>query len=49
MKRTILQKNGTSNDVFRIESGAEDYDKIGVIESLNGETEMGYWKTDKCE
>lgn len=38
----------TSPDVFRIFTGEDDFDKIGIIESLNGQTEMPYWKTDKC-
>lgn len=44
----LVLKNRTSDDIFRISSGDKDFNQIGVIESLNGETEMEFWKTDKC-
>lgn len=44
----LLQKNKTSEDVFRIYTGEDDFDQIGIIESLNDNTEMPHWKTDKC-
>lgn len=43
-----MQKNRTSEDIFRIHTGEDDFDQIGIIESLNNETAMTYWKTDMC-
>ncbi|XP_044738867.1 scavenger receptor class B member 1 isoform X2 [Chrysoperla carnea] len=41
-------KNGTSNDVVTVFTGANDITKFGLIDTYNGNTHLPHWRTDAC-
>ncbi|CAH0548831.1 unnamed protein product [Brassicogethes aeneus] len=44
----LSQKVGLSQDVITINTGAKDFNKIGVIEKINDDTDLHHWSTDEC-
>lgn len=42
------QKNGTSLDRYRINTGESDIQKLGVIVSFNDEEKMNHYNMDEC-
>ncbi|XP_041971211.1 scavenger receptor class B member 1-like [Aricia agestis] len=44
----LVAKNGTSSDVFTINTGAADKDKMNILERFNGVTSLDMWGTAEC-
>lgn len=44
----MYNKNGTSNDVWTIFTGASDITKFGLIDNVNGRSTLPHWTTDEC-
>lgn len=44
----MYNKNGTSNDVVTIFTGAADITKFGLIDNVNGKTQLPHWTNDEC-
>ncbi|XP_028139088.1 lysosome membrane protein 2 isoform X1 [Diabrotica virgifera virgifera] len=44
----LYKKNGTSPDNITIFTGVEDITKYGIIESVNGKTNLSHYGTDQC-
>lgn len=44
----LAPKNGTSSDVYTVNTGENDITKLGIIERENGKTKLGHWSTDDC-
>ncbi|GLV36663.1 epithelial membrane protein [Carabus blaptoides fortunei] len=44
----MYNKNGTSNDVVTVFTGAADITKFGLIDNVNGKSELPHWTNDEC-
>lgn len=44
----MVGKNGTGNDIFTVFSGIGDITRMNLLQSFNGKTNLGHYKTDEC-
>lgn len=43
-----MQRNGTSQESFTINSGVGNLKKLNVIDNFNGKPQMDFWSTNEC-
>uniref|UniRef100_U5ERK4 Putative plasma membrane glycoprotein cd36 n=1 Tax=Corethrella appendiculata TaxID=1370023 RepID=U5ERK4_9DIPT len=44
----LMNKNGTSRDIYTIHSGENGLNKLSTIKDFNGVTKLDFWGTDEC-
>nr|XP_018906943.1 PREDICTED: scavenger receptor class B member 1 isoform X1 [Bemisia tabaci] len=44
----LYGKNGTGKDNMTVFTGADDITRFGLVDKFNGKSNLGHWKTDKC-
>ncbi|XP_034828145.1 scavenger receptor class B member 1-like [Maniola hyperantus] len=44
----LVTKNGTSSDVFTINTGEHDINRMNIIEEFNGHKALPYWGSPEC-
>lgn len=45
----LFQKIGVQPNVFTMNTGKADINKLGLIEKLNGKDHFDYWSTEECD
>lgn len=43
-----MQRNGTSEETFTVNSGVDDIRKLNVIDNFKGESHMNFWSSNEC-
>ncbi|CAD7078472.1 unnamed protein product [Hermetia illucens] len=44
----LVNRNGTSKDIYQIYTGESDIKKLGIISEFNGQKKMNFWSTESC-
>ncbi|XP_023946693.2 scavenger receptor class B member 1 [Bicyclus anynana] len=44
----LVTKNGTSSDIFTINTGERDINRMNIIEGFNGQKALSYWGSPEC-